>query len=262
MLVGVSIDVGWLRGLDDGSNADVLLRVELVVEPQRQRVALIVDVEGHILSEYDRVLVNNSLGKRFASHRLRHGPLETASGRLTLKQQRALERDGFDPSDMPYVGAASRVGSSAYLTHEHKHVVPSRVRLVAKACDVLVALGDPANSLHAEPASTVSPRRVRERRPIADPTFLAVLRTPWPPVWSCGLEGFLAEDGRDECRLVAALPHSWPNLCHIRERSRRSMTSSPADREQRMLLTSLRESACEPARPSHGSMGCPSHRRC
>ena len=136
MYAGAAVDAGWLKGLEEGENADVLLRLRVLSALDARRVPLLLDFEYHIVGEYDRNLAKNSIAKRFVSNRLRHGPVEWWPGALDAAQNHALRADKFDMDDASYVAVAHRCNSGLYLTHEAKHRDGARVKLLRDLCGV------------------------------------------------------------------------------------------------------------------------------
>ncbi|WP_062522727.1 hypothetical protein [Demequina silvatica] len=134
---GYALDVGWLIGHDD---ADVITlhRVLSAIEAMRSRGSnVLLDFDGHIEGEYARHLQPGMLGRKIYAHVHKAQMLLHVSGKLTQKSADALDKACFDPSDRPYLGAASS-GCGAYVTHEEKHLRDEQSAAIQSACGVPV----------------------------------------------------------------------------------------------------------------------------
>lgn len=120
VLLGIAIDAGWLRSLDEAEN-DLFERIDFLNSLNIVEVPLLLDSQGLIMREYTRNLLAHSIGRKFVSRRLTLGPVEYLDGRPTKQCRSALQKTSFDSDDLPYVGVAQRCGAAAYLTHETKH---------------------------------------------------------------------------------------------------------------------------------------------
>ncbi|WP_062297460.1 hypothetical protein [Demequina maris] len=134
---GFAIDVGWLIEQDDADMLTIHSILSAVAAMCEDEANLLVDVEGHILGEYERYLGPHTIGRKILTHLMSAHRIGFHSGRLNAACEACLDSDGFDPSDRAYVGVAARVGG-AYVTHEAKHLDPSRVALVRERCGVHV----------------------------------------------------------------------------------------------------------------------------
>jgi hypothetical protein len=137
VLSGVAVDCGWLCCLDDLAYDDLGAALGFWQRLLRENVPILLDHDGHILAEYDRNLSDRTLGRKFLTKAFKAGNIMAFDGRPTKACRDALVAMHFDPSDIPYVAIAQRAGG-AYLTHEVKHVEPSRVATILRYCGASV----------------------------------------------------------------------------------------------------------------------------
>ncbi|MFI5852200.1 hypothetical protein ACIA7R_30975 [Micromonospora chalcea] len=135
----IAFDTCALISLDDGDDEDVLTRTELLSTLYkgitRSLIHLLVDAEGQILGEYKRNLPPDSFGRRLTTVAIRYSAITSASSRPTRRCQTALDRDGFDPADIAFVGVAQAMGG-VYVTTEEKHLTANRKRCILGGCGV------------------------------------------------------------------------------------------------------------------------------
>ncbi len=136
---GIVIDCGWLCLLDALEYDGLVVAVAAIHTLEERNVPLLLDSEGHVVAEYERNLPPRSLGRRFFATQMSRGRFTYHSGVATGACRGALRRMRFDPSDVPYVAVAQHAGGGFYLTHESKHLEPTRMQRVLEACGVTIA---------------------------------------------------------------------------------------------------------------------------
>jgi hypothetical protein len=136
-LRALTIDCGWLKSLEEPSS-QTFGRLRLMFRLEDGDQLLLLDHEGRIAAEYARNLIADATAAVMVAQFFMAGRVEYRSGRPTGACTDRLDRDGFDPSDRPYVGVA-QAAKGAYLTHEtDKHLRPERVDLLRDHCGVTV----------------------------------------------------------------------------------------------------------------------------
>ena len=98
---------------------------------------LVLDAAGGIISEYERTLDPDSLGRRFYVSCIRAGRCHYAPNRANKRCGDGLERLGFDPSDRKFVAVAQHTGG-LYVTTEEKHLLSERRAEVMHQCGVRI----------------------------------------------------------------------------------------------------------------------------
>lgn len=134
---GVSVDCGWLMAQHFAShseNLNVMLAFEYM---KRNGLSVLIDHAGNILAEYERNLEDNTFGKKLFAHVMKSKMYYAYDGSPTNACTACLDQDGFDQSDRPYIAVAQR-GCGAFITHELKHHVPTRVEAIQAECSVLI----------------------------------------------------------------------------------------------------------------------------
>jgi hypothetical protein len=135
-----TLDTCVLADLDSGTDEVVLANLDLIAELRRHlkfsRVQLVLDFERHVVAEYETVLQQDSLGRRFHTTCISLNYYTYASSRPTNACGTCLEALGFDPSDRKFVGLLQPGGF--YVTTEQKHLAqPVRDR-VSQCCSVQI----------------------------------------------------------------------------------------------------------------------------
>lgn len=137
-MTGVAIDIGWFLTIDECDDWDIVNEAtNFLGRMLDQNIPLLQDYEGHIRKEYQTYLRETQLGKAFSTKVNDLQQVSYAPAKPLQACHSCLVSIGFDPSDAPYVGVASRVGGF-YLTHEEKHLEPSRVAAILASCGVHV----------------------------------------------------------------------------------------------------------------------------
>jgi len=134
----VAIDCGWLCQLDELDYDDIQVALTFLGALDRHEIPIMLDTGGHIMAEYSRNLASRHLGRVYMGRQVKNGRFVMYDGSPEKACAEALDRMGFDPSDIPYVAVAQR-GGGAYLTHENKHLGAGRIELVRKHCGVQIA---------------------------------------------------------------------------------------------------------------------------
>lgn len=132
---GIAIDCGWLMTLADADFDGKYAAMQLVDRMCRAQVPLLLDHEGKISAEYDRYFPHGSDQRQIITKLMASSAIEFRSGVPSAKCLDGLRADGFDPSDLPYIGVAEH-GSGCYLTHEEKHLRIERCAVCLEHCGV------------------------------------------------------------------------------------------------------------------------------
>ena len=127
-MYGVAIDAGWLRDLDTLSHSEFLDAIAILNEFVASQVPILLDTGGRIQSEYARVLLERTPGRRFFSLQMSRGLFDVHSGEPTKSFGAALSADGFDLDDLPYVAVAQKA-RGVFLTNEVKHLTVTRKQI-------------------------------------------------------------------------------------------------------------------------------------
>ena len=130
-----SLDVGWLRELDDEprSYENLELAIHLVDFVKAKDARILLDSEGGIEREYRNVLRRDSVGWHISEELRRYFTYASASP--TKRTTAQLDKIHFDPSDRKYVVVAQK-GEGIYITHETKHVQPLVRRHLRLNCGI------------------------------------------------------------------------------------------------------------------------------
>ncbi len=136
----VALDTCVLADLESGPDEEVLSKIDTIsmlrTHLRSGAVRLVLDFESLLISEYETVLPQDSLGRRFHSSCTGANYYQYASSRPTGRCKRCLERIGFDPSDVKFVGLLQPGG--IYVTSEVKHLEPNTRNEVSQGCDVQI----------------------------------------------------------------------------------------------------------------------------
>lgn len=132
---GIAIDCGWLMSLEEKDFDGKLAAMKLVERMCTGQVPLLLDHEGKITAEYDRYFPHGSYQRQMLTKLMASSAIEYRPGTPTSKCMEGLSADGFDPSDVPYVGVAEHA-SGCYLTHEDKHLRIERCAVCLAHCGV------------------------------------------------------------------------------------------------------------------------------
>lgn len=135
-LSGIAIDVGWLIELDTKDYAEQLDAYNLVDRMRKSETRLLIDHEGKIIREYTRYMTAMSAGRKLLTELL-SCCTSYVSGKPSAACAAALKANGFDPSDLPYIGVAQN-GSGVYITHEEKHLEATRCAIADADCGVKI----------------------------------------------------------------------------------------------------------------------------
>lgn len=140
--VGVALDTCLLHDLDTGADDEVMDRVDEISAlrnmMRRGKLKLLLDYDGHIMSEYRANLPVGRLGRRFVTAAVRGSTVQYCSSARSRICAQKLEADSFDPSDLPFIGVAQSVGGF-YVTTERKHLVDRRRTIALQWCSVTIA---------------------------------------------------------------------------------------------------------------------------
>ncbi|MCG7581422.1 hypothetical protein [Mycolicibacterium sp. OfavD-34-C] len=134
---GIAFDCCWLKDLDGKDFDEQYAAMKLVERMVLSGVGMLLDHEGHIDREYYRNISARSAGGRIVEKLKKSSNFNYVSGKPTAACFAALQADAFDPSDVPYIGAAQN-GKGVLVTSEEKHLVDGRVDLVASRCNVMI----------------------------------------------------------------------------------------------------------------------------
>lgn len=137
----LALDTCVLADLETGPDDEVLSKIDTIsmlrAHLRAGSVRLVLDHERQIISEYETVLPRDSLGRRFHSSCTGASYYDYASSRPTRACSECLDRIGFDPSDVKFIGLLQPGG--IYVTSEEKHLDRSRRDDVWRCCRVRIA---------------------------------------------------------------------------------------------------------------------------
>lgn len=138
---GIAFDCCWLKELDAKGFDEQYAAMQLVDRMVRCGVAMLLDHEKHIDGEYCKNVPGHTVGGKIVAKLKKTSSICYFSGKPKVTCVSALEADGFDPSDIPYVGAAQN-GKGLLITSEEKHLASARVELISKKCRVIIVGSD------------------------------------------------------------------------------------------------------------------------
>ncbi|EHB54024.1 hypothetical protein MycrhDRAFT_4487 [Mycolicibacterium rhodesiae JS60] len=133
---GIAFDCCWLIELDSKKFAEKYAAMQLADRMVKNKISLLMDHEGHLHREYSRYMPGMVTGKAILEM-LTQKCVRYVSGKPKSECATSLTTNGFDPSDIPYVGTAQN-GLGVLITSEEKHLNPERCALIADKCNVLI----------------------------------------------------------------------------------------------------------------------------
>lgn len=138
MFSAIAIDIGWFLTISNEADWDQERAAHDVLNQLIQRgIPILQDYEGAIAREYATHLKDTPLGLRFTAKMNKIQQVTWVTGTPNRACGECLDEIGFDPSDIPYVGAASQA-NGVYLTHETKHLEPRRAEQIFECCGVRI----------------------------------------------------------------------------------------------------------------------------